>query len=31
VIQKFLDVRVAVRGSLGEPGEVVVAPAAKLA
>lgn len=30
VIQKFLDVRVAVRGQLGEPGEVVVAPAVKV-
>ncbi|MBS2027029.1 MAG: RNA 3'-phosphate cyclase [Deltaproteobacteria bacterium] len=30
VVQRFLDVRVAIRGELGEVGEVVVAPKLKL-
>lgn len=30
IIQRFLDVRVSVRGEKGEPGEVVVAPALKV-
>jgi RNA 3'-terminal phosphate cyclase (ATP) len=30
IVQRFLDVRVSVRGELGEEGEVVVAPAVKV-